>query len=221
MAEIIELTDLPSAIQSHESVALMVAGANAKASRVAPCLPDPTSTAWVTATAYAVGDQVKLAVGQFVEVTTAGTSGATAPTVPTALGGTVADGTVTWERIAPTPDQLAEAKLILVGAVRRWAETGSGAFQSQTAGPFGVTVDTRQRTGYNLWPSEIEQLQAVCSDGTDGSSKAFSITPDGSSSSHMPWCSLAFGATYCSCGADLTGYEYPLYEGGVLSGDYY
>jgi hypothetical protein len=37
----------------------------------------------------------------------------------------------------------------------------------------------------------------------------------------MPWCSVNFGALYCSCGADLTNYEYPLYEGGVLSGDEY
>lgn len=29
---------------------------------------------------------------------------------------------------------------------------------------------------------------------------------------HAPWCSLAFGATYCSCGADIAGF--PLYEGG-------
>lgn len=55
----------------------------------------------------------------------------------------------------------------------------------------------------------------------DTTGKAFSITPSGSTSAHMPWCALNFGATYCSCGADLTGYEYPLYEGGVLSEDYY
>lgn len=48
----------------------------------------------------------------------------------------------------------------------------------------------------------------------DTTGKAFSITPSRSASSHMPWCALAFGATYCSCGADLTAYEHPLYEGG-------
>jgi hypothetical protein len=47
---------------------------------------------------------------------------------------------------------------------------------------------------------------------------AFSIFPAGGTCSHMPWCSLAFGALYCSCGADLTNYQYPLYEGGVLTG---
>lgn len=121
---------------------------------------------------------------------------------------------------SPTDDQLAEARLVLIGAVRRWADAGSGAFQQQTAGPFGVTVDTRQRTGYNLWPSEIESLQDICSTGSEGR-QAFSLDTAPTSSNHMPWCSLAFGATYCSCGADLTAEQYPLYEGGVLTGDEY
>jgi hypothetical protein len=121
----------------------------------------------------------------------------------------------------PNEDQLAEARLVLIGAVKRWAEAGSGAYQQQTAGIFSATVDTRQRTGYNLWPSEIEALQDICSAGTTSSSGAFSITPGARSGIHMPWCSLMFGATYCSCGADLTNYEYPLYEGGVLTGDDY
>lgn len=221
MAQIIAVADLPTALRSEEMVADMVAGANARASRVAPCLPDPTSTAWAGTAAYAVGDQVRIADGEFLEVTVAGTSGATAPTTPSALGATVVDGTVTWKRISPTPDQLSEAKLVLLGAVKRWIEAGAGAFQAQQAGPFGVTVDTRQRTGFNLWPSEITALQDICTSGTTASGGAFSISPSGSDSVHMPWCSLAFGATYCSCGADLTNYEYPLYEGGVLSGDEY
>ena len=172
MVQIIQVPDLPLALQTAELAGLMVDGANAKASRVAPCLT------W--------------------------------------------DGSEE-DQPAPTADQLAEAKLILVGAVRRWAEAGSGAMQSQTAGPFGITVDTRQKSsGYNLWPTEIEQLQAICSTDADTTSGAFSIRPSGCSSAHMPWCSLVLGANYCSCGADLTNYEYPLYEGGLLStGDEY
>ncbi len=42
------------------------------------------------------------------------------------------------------------------------------------------------------------------------SSGAFSITPSGVSSIHAPWCALVFGATYCSCGADIAGF--PIYE---------
>ena len=110
MAEIIQVGDLPTSLQSAELIETMVAGANAKASRVAPCL----------------------AVDE------------------------------------PDDDLIAEAKLILIGAVKRWAEAGSGALQSQSAGPFSQTVDTRQRTGFTLWPSEITDLQALCKDPDEG-----------------------------------------------------
>jgi hypothetical protein len=128
------------------------------------------------------------------------------------------DGTVI-DQPAPSADQLAEARLVLIGAIRRWVEAGSGALQQQTAGPFSQTVDTRQRsTGYNLWPSEITQLQDICSAGKDASSGAFSFSPAaGTSTLHAPWCAINFGANYCSCGADIAGY--PIYE--VADGDGY
>lgn len=42
--------------------------------------------------------------------------------------------------------------------------------------------------------------------------KAFSVdtVPLAPLSVHMPWCSLMFGATYCSCGVDIAGT--PIYE---------
>lgn len=212
MATFIEVVDLPASLQGADMVADMVAGANAKASRVAPCLIDPTSTAWAATTAYAEGEQVTLGPGQFLEVTVAGTSSLTQPVIPSAFGGTVEDGTVTWKRIGPTSDQLAEARLVLLGAVKRWAEAGAGAVQSQTAGPYGMTVDTRQRTGFNLWPSEIESLQDICAVSDDNSGKAFSVdTAPSLSGIHAETCSLNFGATYCSCGADIAGF--PLFGG--------
>ena len=155
MAVIITESDLPSAIQSEESIELMVAGANAKASRVAPCL---------------------------------------ASTDP-----------------APTEDQLAEARLVLIGAVKRWAEAGSGAAQTVQSGPFSMSTDTRQRTGYNLGPSEIETLQDICKAAGEGGRQAFSIDTAPASSAHLPWCSLMLGALYCSCGVDIAGE--PIYEG--------
>lgn len=206
MVAIIDVTDLPAALQSAEMITDMVAGANAKASRVAPCLLDPTSTEWATTTAYAVGDLVRLAATEFLEVATAGTSGALEPTIPAAFGDTVTDGTVTWTRIGPTGDQMAEAKLVLLGAVKRWAEAGAGAFQSQNAGPFGVTVDTRQRTGFNLWPSEIEALQDICAVSDDTTGKAFAVDTVADCGEHAETCSLNFGASYCSCGVDIAGY---------------
>jgi hypothetical protein len=169
VAELITVDDLPVALQNaadSDHLEMMVAGANAKASRVAPCLP------WAD---------------------------------------------VDDDHPAPSSDQLAEARLVLVGAVKRWHEAGSGAVQSEQIGPFGQTIDTRQRsTGYNLWPSEIEQLQDICSSGTDSSGSAFSIRPYCGTSAHLPWCSLSMGAAYCSCGVDIAGY--PIYE---LTGDEY
>ncbi len=156
MADLLTLDDLPSSISSRigaDELDIMLAGANAKALRVAPCLVDGTDAA------------------------------------------------------------RDEARLVLLGALKRWAEAGAGSVQTQQAGPFSQTLDTRQRTGYSLWPSEIETLQSLCADGSTG--KVFAVdTAPSSGSAHMPWCALAFGALYCSCGADLTGGQYPLYEGG-------
>ena len=41
---------------------------------------------------------------------------------------------------------------------------------------------------------------------------AFSIDMLGTGSAHAPWCSLHFGANYCSCGVSIAGT--PIYEGG-------
>lgn len=150
MATIIEPGDLPADVASNAMAAIWVDGANARASRVAPCL---------------------------------------ASTDP-----------------APTDDQVAEAKLVLIGAVTRWSQAGSGAFQQKTVGPTSITVDTRQRGGFNLWPSEISQLQDICKNGP---SKAFSVDTVPCGGYHSPICSVYFGGV-CSCGADLSGQ--PIYE---------
>lgn len=68
---------------------------------------------------------------------------------------------------APTTEQVSEARLILLGMIKRWVEAGSGAFSQQTAGPFGMVVDTRQKSsGYRAWPSEIADLQVICAEGS-------------------------------------------------------
>ncbi|HLR94527.1 MAG TPA: hypothetical protein VK053_08380 [Jiangellaceae bacterium] len=145
MVEIITLEDLPAKVQQHELAPTMVAGANARALRVAPCLAEPD----------------KLHARD-------------------------------------------EAKLILIGAVQRWSEAGSGAIAQTSAGPFQLATDTRQRTGFNLWPSEIEVLQELCAKDLGG---AFTVDtmPSLGGVFHDDACSLVFGASYCSCGAVLTG----------------
>ena len=53
----------------------------------------------------------------------------------------------------------------------------------------------------------------------DSSGKAFTVDtlPRNELAAHKPWCSLRMGATFCSCGANLTAGAYPLWEGGALS----
>ena len=63
-------------------------------------------------------------------------------------------------------------RAILRGAVLRWNESGTGAFQQQTAGPFMVGTDTRQQRRGMFWPSEIEQLQGACKEFRGGSESA-------------------------------------------------
>lgn len=159
MPEIVSPEHLPARLLDKvepSQLEVMIAGANAKASRVAPCL---TST-----------------------------------------------------DPAPTPEQVDEARLVLVGAIIRWVDAGNGAMQQQTAGPFSVMTDTRQRGGWNLWPSEINALQEICRAG-GSSGGAFTIdTAPTLSGVHPAWCSLSMGATYCSCGVDIAGV--PIFGGG-------
>ena len=145
MAEIITVTDLPAALQTNELVDLWVNGANAKASRVAPCLVDDDP--------------------------------------------------------APSADALAEAKMVLVGAVMRWAETGSGSLTQQSAGPFSVSQDTRTRSGLNFWPSEIEQLQSLCAADADRVGGAFEIDT-------LPASAGVYGVDYWWSGPDSISTEW-------------
>lgn len=120
---IIDVIDLPQSIKDaidEDTLSLIVAGLNAKAERVAPCL---------------AGD--------------------------------------------PAQGVIDEARLILLGAVRRWAEAGSGAFTQQTAGPFSASMDTRQKNGgYSLWPSEVEALQTLCSATAERTVFTIDTAPD-------------------------------------------
>lgn len=103
--------------------------------------------------------------------------------------------------------KIAAVKATLRAAILRWNESGTGAVQSQTVGPFGSTLDTRVQRRSLFWPSEIEQLQGICASASGG---AFSIDTAPCWSAHLPWCSLSLGAAYCSCGVDIAGQ--PIYE---------
>ncbi len=107
--------------------------------------------------------------------------------------------------------EAAAARAILRGAVLRWHEAGSGVLQSQQAGIYGQTLDTRQQRRGMFWPSEIQALQELCQ-GAD-TSGAFAVDTVGFAGNmgHADSCALNFGGSYCSCGAVLTAGLYPLY----------
>lgn len=106
----------------------------------------------------------------------------------------------------------AAAKAILRGAILRWNDSGTGAFQQQQAGPFGATLDTRQQRRSMFWPSEIDDLQSLCRDSSaqSGAFAVDTVAPVGNAL-HADICTLNFGGNYCSCGAVLTNL-FPLYE---------
>lgn len=78
-----------------------------------PCDPNPNGNpslpVWQANTAYALGAVVRSTVptGQNAQATTAGTSGGTQPAWPANVGGTVNDGTVTWQIIGFPPGSFA------------------------------------------------------------------------------------------------------------------
>lgn len=89
--------------------------------------------------------------------------------------------------------QIRQAKSVLRGAVLRWNDAGSGAFAAQTAGPFGVTLDTRQARRSMFWPSEITDLQKICKGvGSDGG--AFSIDTAPAPMTMGPWFGTSWDA---------------------------
>jgi hypothetical protein len=79
------------------------------------------------------------------------------------------------------------AKAILRGAVLRWHEAGTGAFQARSVGAVSEQYDTRQQRRGMFWPSEISQLQDLCRDA-DLRGAAFSIdtTPAGAVEATWP-----------------------------------
>ena len=78
-----------------------------------------------------------------------------------------------------TPAQTETVRAILLDAVVRWGEAGSGAVRTQTAGPFSQTVDTTQDRRGVFLASEFADLRGICDEIAGGGGEAFSIIPGG------------------------------------------
>lgn len=61
----------------------------------------------------------------------------------------------------PTEAQTDAVRGILVTAVVRWHEAGSGAVTQASRGPFSGSINPRVRRGL-FWPSEVRELQRIC-----------------------------------------------------------
>ena len=87
-------------------------------------------------TAYTLGAIVRPSAGNgyLYQAVVAGTSGGSAPTWPTVVGTTVADGTVTWLNIG-------SAVSVLTAAAPSWTSTGTGITAS-----YGLVYDSTTGT---------------------------------------------------------------------------
>lgn len=108
-------------------------------------------------------------------------------------------------RIAPcildatlSTNNAAAAKAVIRDAILRRNEQGTGALQSQTAGPFAQVVDTRQSSRALYWPSEIAELQSICADHNETSTVgAYEVDT-------MPATAGVYGVDYWWTGPDST-----------------
>lgn len=70
------------------------------------------------------------------------------------------------------------AKAILRGAILRWNDSGNGAYVQQTAGQFSVVTDNRQGRKSMFWPSEINELAALCGSGATRGAYMVDMIPE-------------------------------------------
>jgi hypothetical protein len=112
----------------------------------------------------------------------------------------------------PTAGLAAEAtrRRIVCAVVKRSmpSQNGLEGMESvqESTGPFSHTFKPVNPSGdFYLTKAEKTALGA-------GTQRAFGAPVIGGPDVvHLPWCNLNFGATYCSCGADIAGV--PIFEG--------
>jgi len=109
--------------------------------------------------------------------------------------------------------QYADAALAIIReAVLRWHAAGTGGVTSQTAGPFGITVDTNYRRSGMFTPAEIALLQSLCRDNAAGGGAWNYDTVAARGTLHAKVCSVNFvDGHHCTCGATITPTGQPLW----------
>ena len=108
-------------------------GGNVESYREAFTLATQTVAAWAATTAYTKGQTV--VTGSTILIcTVAGTSGGSAPTPATTLGGTVTDGTVTWASVSTDTGAPASVCVAQVAEASTFAENLAVCYQSNSNG---------------------------------------------------------------------------------------
>lgn len=97
-------------------------------------------------------------------------------------------------------------------AVARVLRNPDGKYQESVAA--GEYSSTRDRVGADgLLRITDEEWDLLSPAKTTDNGGAFAVdTAPGGGWSHSLVCALNFGGRYCSCGSELTGNRYPLYE---------
>lgn len=104
-----------------------------------------------------------------------------------------------------TEQQASVAYAVILDALRRWADSGSGALSAETqqVGPFGQTLsyDTRSgiRTGY--YQSEINMLKQICEGRRKKRPNAWSVDTIGDRPQRCPVsdCEYLWGSVGSEC----------------------
>jgi len=114
--------------------------------------------------------------------------------------------------VAPSAETASPAtrRRVVCAVVRRAMEAAAGDMTGMsqvqaTTGPYSTSYTPANPHG-DFYLTKLEK-QAL---GV-GRQQAYSVQVGPALTvTHAPWCSLNFGANYCSCGADIAGY--PIFE---------
>jgi phage tail sheath gpL-like len=143
-----------------------------------------TPATWVLTTSYPVGamTQPTTANGYFYKATTGGTSGASQPTWPTTVGGTVTDGSVTWTcagailtggviPFAFGSGVESAANAIAATATQQYDRIALGHFDATNAALWKTQVDANAGPTFNI----LEQV-VIATNGTEAAAQSLAQT---------------------------------------------
>ena len=82
---------------------------------------------------------------------------------------------------ALSAEQSAGLRAILREALMRWKDVGTGAVTQQQAGPWMQSIDTTKQRRGMFWPSELDQLRALCGTRTLRAFDIDTMPPDAAS----------------------------------------